>query len=593
MSRLRLWLLASAFAFIGCGAQVPDDGLPGDGDSGAVEASRDRQAPDESDSVGFRDGDFIPTSDGTADASSDAHGAEVIDAREKEDVAADIQGDAHDDVAADIQGDAHDVSVDTDAPSRMDEGGLDAGIDLASDADAGGDECTAVTCDLVALSVYPLSSTLIARTTRWMQAMGFYADGSTRDLTTDVFWSSSQPSVALLSNVASRKGLLTGVAPGSVTVTAEVGMLSATSVVQITASEPRLIQIRPPVASMAQGTRLPLAAIVTFADGSQADWSSSLAWSTSAPAVATMNADGIASGLTPGTTTITASLTGLTGSTTLTVTAATLSILSMSRGTIPLPLGLVLRLGVIAAFSDGSKQDVTDQAVWASSDTSHVTVGDVAGAKGKITGGAIGSATVTAAFGGMSAAAAIDVTAAVLQRIETIPPPNGLLMLLMEMQMVSSGRYSDGSSFEITNLVTWSSRDPSVIEASGQRIVARGEGSTEIMGTYAGIEGTLLLEVRGGALDRIVISPNPASAVARGAAAFIYATGYYADGTFYNLSWFAGWSTLDPTVAWIESSAWQGPSAALRGVKVGTTSAGVAWAGVAASSTVIVTSTRR
>jgi len=89
-------------------------------------------------------------------------------------------------------------------------------------------------------------------------------------------------------------------------------------------------------------------------------------------------------------------------------------------------------------------------------------------------------------------------------------------------------------------------------------------------------------------LDRIVISPSPAS-VARGAAAFIYATGFYADGTFWNLSLIAGWSTLDPSVAWIENSPSMGPSAALWGVNVGTTSVGVVWAGVAASGTVNVT----
>jgi hypothetical protein len=94
----------------------------------------------------------------------------------------------------------------------------------------------------------------------------------------------------------------------------------------------------------------------------------------------------------------------------LTVTRATLSLLMMTRGTIALPLGLVQPLRVIGTFSDGLKQDLTEQAVWASSDTSRVAVGDVAGAKGKITAVAIGSATVTAAFGGMSAPAAIDVT---------------------------------------------------------------------------------------------------------------------------------------------------------------------------------------
>ena len=153
--------------------------------------------------------------------------------------------------------------------------------------------------------------------------------------------------------------------------------------------------------------------------------------------------------------------------------------------------------------------------------------------------------------------------------------------------MVSHGSYSDGSTFEITDLVSWSSEDPSIVEAGGSGIIARGEGFTEIVGTCAGIQRRLPLEVRAGELRTIAITPNPASVV-RGSTANLTATGTDADGTTYDLTWFAGWGTVDPSVAWISSS--MGSPAKLWGVNAGTTGVSAAWAGVGGSSVVNVTS---
>src|SRR5688500_11673755 len=173
MTGRRVWLLALAIAVIGCGGHVPDDGRPGTDDSGAVDASRDRDSIAESEAGILRDGDGVGI-----DIAVDAHDGNLVD--NGGDRRADVASDARDaaaapdtrdadalrdgvdatydgDRAADIHVDAHDVSVGIDAPLGADAadagdevpsdgGAWDAADDTpVSDADAGGDGCTPVT----------------------------------------------------------------------------------------------------------------------------------------------------------------------------------------------------------------------------------------------------------------------------------------------------------------------------------------------------------------------------------------------------------------------------------------------------------------
>ncbi|WP_157068268.1 Ig-like domain-containing protein, partial [Legionella gratiana] len=75
-------------------------------------------------------------------------------------------------------------------------------------------------------------------------------------------------------------------------------------------------------------------AIGTFSDASTQDLTSSVSWSSSSIATATISnvsgSNGFATGVASGTTTITAALSGVTGSTSLAVTNATLVSIAVS-----------------------------------------------------------------------------------------------------------------------------------------------------------------------------------------------------------------------------------------------------------------------
>ena len=612
------WLPVLMIAIIGCSGHADDD--VAEEDSGAADGSRDRDAY-ANDGVGARDGDRT-SSDGAADSrdvlvvdnavggrdgqldardagsAADTSDSRVPDGRAD---AVDARADGVDsgaDSVADIRdGNTGEVDVFIDAPSGADardaasEPPVDDGFDDAriSDADAGSN-CTPVTCNLVSLAVTPALPSISPHSTTWIHAIGFYADNSMRDLSKDALWSSANASVHV-SNAVGNEGLVTARITGTSVVSAKVGVLEAATTVVVLTADPAVLRLTPSVASIASGTAQPLKATVIFSDmSSWADWTSMMQWSSSSPSVATV-ADGIVTGVAPGTTTITATFSGLTASVQLTVTPATLAGLSVEPAALTLPVGPKRPLRAMGHFSDGTTQDLTARAVWGSSNAARATVGDGAfGAKGYVSGVSPGSATISASFGGIGASAAIDVSTAVLQSIGVLNPPAGRLMMFMDLPMEASGTYSDGSSFDITAQTTWTSSDSAIIEVSGRTITGVGEGYANVDALAGGVSQRLSLEVRAGELGSIAISPSPASVV-RGASIAFSATGTYTGGSTYELTWFLPWNTVDPNVAFIADPERGGPPK-LTGVNAGTTNVTASWAGVGASSVVDVTTMR-
>jgi trimeric autotransporter adhesin len=86
---------------------------------------------------------------------------------------------------------------------------------------------------LVSITVSPSVYTIASGTAVQFHATGNYSDNSTLDLTSLVSWSSSDSTVATLSNASGSQGLATAVNPGSTTVTATLNGVSGTASVTV------------------------------------------------------------------------------------------------------------------------------------------------------------------------------------------------------------------------------------------------------------------------------------------------------------------------------------------------------------------------
>lgn len=260
-------------------------------------------------------------------------------------------------------------------------------------------QVTITASQIVSLALSPQSLSVNVGVYNAFNAVATYTNGSTQNLTTGVTWTSSNPAVASVSS-----GFVTGVAEGTATITASFGQLTASAPVTVNGFQS--ISISPQSRSIPLGMTASFFATGNYADGTNKDISSSVTWSSSDPAVGTINSSGLFTPLSQGTTTLTANVAGLTSSSTVTVTAATLvSFVITPENPVVVP-GATVQFSALGTYSDGTTQDVTGAVNWSSSSAGTVSINP----NGVATAASSGTATVTAISGAVASATNITVT---------------------------------------------------------------------------------------------------------------------------------------------------------------------------------------
>ncbi|MCX5762409.1 MAG: Ig-like domain-containing protein [Gemmatimonadetes bacterium] len=128
-------------------------------------------------------------------------------------------------------------------------------------------------------------------------------------------------------------------------------------------------------------------------------------WSTSSAAVATVDAAGLVRGVGAGSASISATVDGIAGASSITVTAVPVATVTLAPALLSVPVGGTGTLTATLASAGGTA--LTGRVVtWASSNTAVATVN----ASGMVAGVAIGTAVVTATSEGRSGTASITVT---------------------------------------------------------------------------------------------------------------------------------------------------------------------------------------
>jgi len=263
------------------------------------------------------------------------------------------------------------------------------------------------------------------------------------------------------------------------------------------------IAVTPANPSIAKGTTQQFTAIGTYSDASTQNITSSVTWSSSNTSSATISnaagGNGLASGVSPGTTSIIATMGSVSGSTVLTVTNATLVSIAVSPPDAQIAKGTTQQYTATGTFSDASTQNVTTSVTWSSSNTSTASISNTAGTQGLATGNAAGTTTITATLGSVSGTAYLNVTNASLVSI-AVTPANPSVGVGATKQFIATGTYSDASTQNITSSVTWSSSSTSsatISNAAGSNGLATGVsvGNTTITATMGLVSGSTGLTV--------------------------------------------------------------------------------------------------
>ena len=462
---------------------------------------------------------------------------------------------------------------------------------------------TITPAELVALELTPTTVSIAAGTSQPFVATGIWTDATTSDLTATVTWQSDAPAVATMDGAPGFAGIARSLTPGSATVTATAGDgTQGSATLTVTAATLVALELTPVSATLPLGTTQAFVATGYFSDGTTQDLTDSVDWSSSAPAIATIDPSppdaGLASAVAVGSTTIAALHvdSGQGDSAALDVTAAVLQSLAVSPTLPSVPLGVDQSFVATGTYSDGTTQDLTALVDWSSSDEAIATIADAPGAAGLATPLAIGTTTIgaTVAGGGPSDATTLTVTAATLASL-AIAPLDPSVPLGFEQAFTATGTYSDGSTADLTEQVTWSSSDDGVAtisNAGGSEGLASAQalGATTITATDPGsaIADSTALTVSAATLLSIAVTPADVS-VAIGATLDLTATGTYSDSSTADLTTQVTWSSDATAIATVSNAG--GSEGVATGVALGgaTVTATEPGSGVAGQTSLTVT----
>ncbi len=301
-----------------------------------------------------------------------------------------------------------------------------------------------------------------------------------------VTWASSAPGIATIS----ASGVVTGVAAGTATLTATSEGKNGTATVTVTIVPVASVSVSPAAPSIRIGGTVQLSATTKDSAGNVLT-GRVVTWASSAPAVATISASGLVTGVAAGSATLTATSEGKNGTATVAVTVVPVSTVAVSPASSSLPVGQTVQLS--ATTKDSAGNVLTGRVVtWASSAPAVATVS----ASGLVTGVAAGSVTVTATSEGKNGTATVTVTAVIVPvATVTVTPSPASVAAGQTVQLTATPKDASGNPLT-GRVVTWATSSAAVATVSVSGLVTGVvAGSATITATSEGKSGSSALTV--------------------------------------------------------------------------------------------------
>ena len=216
-------------------------------------------------------------------------------------------------------------------------------------------------------------------------------------------------------NSLGNRGFVTGLNLGNVSILVTLNGIQGSATLAVTPPILTSLTITAPAPSLAKGTTVQLFATGNYTDGTTQDLTNQVSWisgdNTIAQISGALGTIGLVTGLSVGGTSIVATLNGIQGSTTVTVTPAVLTSITITPTNPSVAMGTKLQMTATGAFSDGTSQNLTSQVSWISSSAS---VAQIMSSSPKKNGGLMtkkpGVTTITATLGGVQGSTLVTVT---------------------------------------------------------------------------------------------------------------------------------------------------------------------------------------
>lgn len=340
------------------------------------------------------------------------------------------------------------------------------------------------------VSVAPATATLEQNASKQLSATVRDSSGA---IVTDraVTWTSDNLGVATVSGA----GLVTGLVPGTATITATSEGKSG--VAKITVSPPppapvASVAVAPPATTVTVGQTATLVASIKDAAGNALS-GRTLTWSSNNVAVATVSASGVVTAAAPGTATITATSEGVSGAATVTVIPVPPAPVASITVTPPsATLTVEQTVTLTATVKDASGNTLTGRVIsWISSNAAVATVSKT----GVVTGVGVGTATVTATSEGKSVGVPVTVQPGPAATVHVAPT---IVSMSSGQTLTITATAADAQGNAITGRpFTWHSTNSSVASVSPTGVVtAKKRGTATITATLDGKSASTAVTVR-------------------------------------------------------------------------------------------------
>jgi trimeric autotransporter adhesin len=360
-----------------------------------------------------------------------------------------------------------------------------------------------------------------------------------------IIWTTSNAAVATVN----ASGLVTGVAPGTTTITAASEGKTSTSTVTVSQGAVARVEVTPASLSMQVGQTQQLVAAAKDANGNVIT-GKAVVWASDNLAVATVSGGSVLARAT-GTAAITATVDGISGRSAVTVTAVAVQSVSVSPSTLSLVVGQSGSLS--ATVVDASGATVSNPSVaWTSRDASVATVNPSTGA---VTAVAAGNTTIDATSGGKKGSATVTVSPVPVGSI-TIGPSSTNTTAGQTVQLVATVRDANGNVVT-SSTVTWSSSDvqvaaPNSTGSTTADVPTSKAGTATITASIGNVSGTATITVNPGAVATVTVTA-PSTNLKVGNTMQLTATAKDSKGNTVPIQSFI-WSSSNNTIATVSAS---------------------------------------
>lgn len=417
------------------------------------------------------------------------------------------------------------------------------------------------TTKLVSISVTPSRASVFKGGTLKFTAVGTYVDGSTNDITESVIWTSSNPSVAEISNASGSNGVAACLSSGTARIKATDPTIIISGSASLTVKQPELkaIAVSPSGSAVFPGKVQLMTAIGTYSNGMKKDITQMVKWTSSNSSVASIgNAEGyrgIAVPLSAGTTAIRAfhPLSGISGASKLIVKKQELVSILVQPENQTVLLGNSRKFSAEGLYSNGSKKNISNRLVWISSNPAVAKIDKTDAEKAEVISKSAGRVSIIALdpVSKISGKASMNVIAPSLVSVAVVPEQISL-PAGRGASFTAIGTLNTGETKEMTKTLIWFSSDPRVAKINGQTGVlnSRFPGKTVISAQdpETKITGQAVVEITNAELVSIEVRPGKKS-VSLGQSHLFNAIGLFSDGKTRVITKEVVWSSSDESAA--------------------------------------------